>query len=170
MKLETLRDLYIEELKDIYSAEQQLLEALPKMATAAKSRDLKEAFKTHTQETKGQVKRLEQIFEKLGRKPTGKTCTGMRAIIGEGEKMMEDSEDPHVLDAGLIAGAQKVEHYEIASYGTVRTYAAELGENEACKLLQQTLDEEGQTDKKLTRLAVDHINLEAAESEKQMAA
>jgi len=162
MKLDTLRDLLVAELKDIYSAENQILKALPKMAGAATSTQLKTAFETHLKETEGQVKRLEQVFEKLGRSPSGKTCKAMQGLVEEGNELLKEDADPEVLDAALIAAAQKVEHYEIASYGTVRTYAAQLGDADICALLQQTLDEEGATDKKLTQLAEGCVNLAAA--------
>jgi ferritin-like metal-binding protein YciE len=162
MSLATIRDLYEEELKDLYDAESQILQALPKMSQAAHSPELKRAFEEHLEQTKGQVQRLDTIFQQMGSKPAGKKCKGMAGLLAEGEQMLKEKADPDVLDAGLIAGAQKVEHYEIAGYGTVRTYARLLGEQEAAKLLQQTLDEEGQTDKKLTSLAEREINRKAA--------
>ena len=161
MEMEDLRDLYIEELRDLYNAEKQLVRALPKMAKSASDDQLKQAFETHLEETKGHVERLEQIFEKLGKKPGGKTCKAMQGLVEEGKEMMEEDAEPEVLDAALIAAAQRVEHYEIAGYGTVRTYARLLGDEQAAKLLQKTLDEEGETDKKLTDLAESSINLEA---------
>ena len=161
MEMENLQDLFVEELRDLYSAENQLLKALPKMAKKASSPDLQDAFQTHLKETEGHVKRLEQIFGKLGKKPTGKKCKGMEGLIEEGKEMMSEDAEPEVLDAGLISAAQRVEHYEIAGYGTVRTYAKLLGDEQAAKLLQQTLDEEGATDKKLTQLAESSINVEA---------
>jgi ferritin-like metal-binding protein YciE len=161
MKLEHLKDLYVEELKDIYSAETQLVKALPKMAKAAHSPQLQESFNLHLQQTKGHVERLEQIFEKLGEKPTGKTCKGMAGLITEGEEMMSEKGEPEVIDAGLISAAQRVEHYEIAAYGCARTYARMLGERDAEKILQQTLTEEEATDKKLTVLAESSINVQA---------
>lgn len=161
MKLKTLKDLYIEELRDLYSAEKQILKALPKMAKAATSPQLKAAFTEHLEQTKGQVGRLETIFERLGKRPTGKTCKAMEGLVEEGEELIEEEPEPHVLDAGLISAAQRVEHYEIAGYGSVRTYARLLGETEAVGLLQETLDEEGTTDKKLTDLAESLINVEA---------
>ena len=161
MKLKTLRDLYVEEMKDLYSAEKQILKALPKMAKAATSAELKAAFTRHVEETKVQVERLETIFEQLGKKPTGKTCKAMQGLVAEGEELIEEEATPEVLDAGLISAAQRVEHYEMAGYGSVRTYAKTLGETEAAELLQQTLDEEGATDKKLTALAETLINAQA---------
>ncbi|HEY4284530.1 MAG TPA: ferritin-like domain-containing protein [Chthoniobacterales bacterium] len=162
MKLESLETLYVEELRDIYNAENQLLKALPKMAKAASASELKQAFEDHLEQTKEHVERLEEIFEKLDKKPTGKTCKAMKGLVEEGSEIIEEDGEEHVIDAGLIAAAQKVEHYEIASYGTVRTWAEILGEDDAVELLQQTLDEEGETDKRLSELAQDLINVEAA--------
>jgi len=155
MKVETLHDLYVEELKDLYNAENQLVKALPKMAKAATSSELREAFESHLAETKGQVERLDTIFTELGVKATGKKCKAMEGLIEEGKELMEEDIDPEVLDAGLIAAAQRVEHYEMAGYGCVRTFATLLGYGEAARLLQETLDEEGSADKKLTRLSKD---------------
>jgi ferritin-like metal-binding protein YciE len=165
MKLESLETLYVEELRDIYNAENQLLKALPKMAKAASSPELKQAFEDHLEQTKEHVERLDEIFEKLDKKATGKTCAAMKGLVEEGSEMMEHDGEDHVLDAGLIAAAQKVEHYEMASYGTVRTWAEILGEDDAAELLQQTLDEEGETDKRLTELAEEIVNVEAAAGE-----
>ena len=162
MELENLRDLYIDELKDLYSAEKQLLKALPKMAKAASDPQLQEAFTAHLAQTERQVERLEEIFESMGASPRGKKCVGMEGLIEEGSELIEEDPDPEVLDAGLISKAQHVEHYEIAGYGTVRTYASVLGEDRHVELLQETLDEEGQADKLLTQLAESSINLEAA--------
>jgi ferritin-like metal-binding protein YciE len=172
MKMATLKDLFVEELKDLYSAEKQLIKALPKMAKAATSEDLKEGFLEHLEQTKGHAERLEQVFELLGQKPRAKTCKAMEGLIEEGKELLEEDAESEVLDAGLIAAAQRVEHYEIAGYGCVRTYAELLGEDEARELLQQTLDEEAETDKKLTQLA-EQINVEAEgagdeESEEEM--
>jgi ferritin-like metal-binding protein YciE len=161
MKLDSLQKLYIEELRDLYNAENQLLKALPKMAKHASHQELKQAFETHLEQTEGHVERLEDIFEKLDEKPTGKTCKGMKGLIEEGSEMLDKDGDKSVLDAGLIAAAQRVEHYEIAGYGTVRTFANMLGEAEAAELLQETLDEEGETDKLLTELAESVVNVEA---------
>jgi ferritin-like metal-binding protein YciE len=163
--MESLRDLYIDELKDLYNAEQQLTKALPKMAAAATHPDLKAGFREHLKQTEGQIARLEQIFEKLGRGPNGKHCKAMEGLISEGAELIKEGGDADTLDAGLICAAQKVEHYEIAGYGTARTWARLLGENEACSLLQATLDEEAQTDEKLTALAESHINREAEMAE-----
>jgi ferritin-like metal-binding protein YciE len=163
MKLASLQDLYVEELRDLYSAENQITKALPKMAKAATAPKLKAAFEEHLEQTKGHVDRLEDIFKKLGKSPSGKTCAAMKGLIEEGSELLEqkDKADPEVLDAGLIAAAQRVEHYEMAGYGTVRTFARQLGEDEAADLLQKTLDEEGETDKKLTALAEKAVNAKA---------
>ncbi|HVT17130.1 MAG TPA: ferritin-like domain-containing protein [Thermoanaerobaculia bacterium] len=162
MKLESLKDLYLEQLRDLYDAETQLVDALPKMAEAAKANDLKRAFNDHLRQTREQVSRLERIFKTLGEKATGRTCKGMQGLIKEGEEMLKNKGEPEVIDAGLIAAAQRVEHYEIAGYGTVRTYAEMLGDEEAVKLLEKSLQEEEETDDKLTELAEAHINQEAA--------
>jgi ferritin-like metal-binding protein YciE len=164
MQMESLRDLLINELKDIYSAENQILKALPKMAKAATSEELSAAFEEHLEQTRGQVERLEQVFERLEAKAKGKKCKAMEALIEEGKELINEDADPDVLDAGLIAAAQKVEHYEMAAYGCVRTYARLLGEDEVAELLQQNLDEEGETDKKLTGLA-ENINVQANDEE-----
>jgi ferritin-like metal-binding protein YciE len=161
MQMSSLHDLYVDQLKDLLNAENQLIKALPKMAKAASSDDLKSAFDEHTEQTREHVARLEKIFEDMGKAARGKTCKAMQGLIEEGKEIMEEDAEPAVLDAGLIAAAQKVEHYEIASYGTVRTYAQMLGEKDAAKLLQKTLDEESQTDEKLTKLAEEHINIDA---------
>jgi ferritin-like metal-binding protein YciE len=169
MKLDNLRKLYIEELRDLYSAENQLLKALPKMAKGAASTDLKQAFENHLEETEGHVERLEEIFEDLDESPKGKTCQAMKGLVEEGSEILEEEGEESVLDAGIIAAAQKVEHYEIASYGTVRTFAELLGEKEAVKLLQQTLDEEGAADEKLNELAEDIVNPEALSETEELA-
>lgn len=161
MKLESLKDLYLEQLKDLYSAETQLVDALPKMAERASSPDLKQAFQSHLRETQEQVRRLEQIFKDIGETPKGHTCEGMKGLIREGEEMIKMKGDAKVIDAGLIAAAQRVEHYEIAGYGTVRTYAEMLGKQEHASLLERTLQEEEMTDEKLTQLAESHVNEEA---------
>ncbi len=152
MKLDTVEKLFVDELKDLYSAEKQITRALPKMAKAATSPDLRTAFETHLQETKGQIERLDRIFEILGKSASGKTCHGMKGLLEEGSEMIEEAEG-EVLDAGMISAAQKVEHYEISGYGSVRTFALLLGQKEIADLLQQTLQEESATDKKLTSLA-----------------
>lgn len=161
MKIESLKALLEEELKDIYSAEKQLLKALPKMAKKATSEDLRAALEEHLEVTQGHVDRLEEVFEALGKPAKAKTCKAMQGLIEEGKEIMEEDADDAVMDAGIIAAAQKVEHYEIASYGTVRTWARLVGEEEAAELLQETLDEEGEADKKLTELAESVINPEA---------
>ena len=161
MQIDDLRKLFVEELKDLYSAEKQILQALPRMAKKVSNPDLKKAFEEHVEVTRMQVERLDKVFEGLGKSPRGKKCKGMEGLLEEGKEMMEEDMDPEVLDAALLGAAQKVEHYEIAGYGTVRTYARLLGETEAAKLLQQTLDEEGETDKRLTMLAEKSINVEA---------
>lgn len=163
MKVDSLRKLYIDELKDLYSAEKQILEALPTMAKKAANEELKQGFEQHLEQTRHQVERLDKIFQGLDERPTGKTCKGMQGLIKEGEEMIKEVSDPEVRDAGMISAAQRVEHYEMAGYGTVRTYAELLGEKEAARLLQQTLDEEGETDKKLTRIAERHVNPAAHE-------
>lgn len=167
MKLDSLRTLWIEEMRDLYSAENQIIKALPKMAKNATNPELKEALESHLEETRGHVERLEEIFEKLGKKPTGKTCKGMQGLIAEGSEVMSEDGADAVIDAAIIAAAQRVEHYEMAGYGTVRTFAAILGEDEAEDLLQETLDEEGEADKKLTDIAESIVNEEAEEAEEE---
>lgn len=160
MEMDSLRDLFVEQLQDLYSAENQILKALPKMIKAATSEQLKAGFQEHLEQTKQQVGRLDQIFEILDEDAEGKVCKGMQGLLKEGEELMGEDANEDVMDAGLISAAQHVEHYEIAGYGTVRTYAELLGEDKAVKLLQQTLDEEKLTDEKLTKLA-SKINLKA---------
>lgn len=161
MKLASLHDLYVDELKDLYNAEQQLLKALPKMAKAASEPRLAHAFTDHLAETKGQIERLETIFKELDISPKGKTCKAMEGLLAETKELMKEKADPMVMNAALIAAAQRVEHYEMAGYGCVRTFARLLGNDEAADLLQETLDEEGAADKKLTDLAETVINCEA---------
>jgi ferritin-like metal-binding protein YciE len=163
MKENQLRELYVEELRDLYSAEKQLVKALPKMAKAATSSDLRSGFEEHLKQTKGHVSRLEQIFDSLDENPNGKTCKGMEGLIKEGSEMIEEDPEEEQLDAGLISAAQRVEHYEIAGYGCVRTYAQLLGDDEAMSLLDETLKEEKETDAKLTELA-ENINVEALQA------
>ena len=165
MKLDSLETLYIEELRDLYNAEHQILKALPKMAKAASSPYLGKSFEEHLEQTKGQVDRLDQIFTALGEYPKGKKCKAMKGLLKEGAELFEADAHASVLDAALIAAAQRVKHYEMAGYGCVRAYANLLGHSEATKLLQQTLDEERETDEKLTELAVGSINTEAIEPE-----
>jgi len=164
MKENRLKHLYGEELKDLFSAENQLLKALPKMAKASTSEDLRAAFEEHLAQTREHVARLEKIFKTLGETEGGKKCKGMAGLIEEGAEMIAEDPDPEELDAGLISAAQRVEHYEIAGYGCVSAYAKLLGEVRALSLLKQTLDEEKETDKKLTQLS-GRINVEAADSE-----
>lgn len=166
MKLDSLTKLFIHELKDLYSAETQLIEAIPKMEKAATDAELKTAFKEHLAETKKQADRLEKILKSLDAKPGGSKCAGMEGLIEEGAHMIEAEADPRVRDAGLIAAAQRVEHYEMAGYGTARAYAEKLGEYDAVKLLTQTLEEEGATDRKLTQLAERSINFAAFTADK----
>src|SRR3954463_16576033 len=161
MELETLKDLYVHELKDLYSAENQLIKALPKMAKAAKNRQLSAAFNQHLEQTKRQAKRLEQILKSQGESTRGPKCEGMEGLIAEGDKMAKEDAEDEVRDAGLIAAAQRVEHYEIAGYGCARTYAQLLRDTKGAKLLNTSLQEEGATDKKLTKLAKSVINLRA---------
>ena len=162
MSLDSLEKLFIEELRDIYNAEKQLTRALPRMAKAAESPELQQAFSTHLKETEGQIKRLERIFGELGQAVRGKKCKGMEGLIEEGKEKMEEEGEAPVLDAALIASAQKVEHYEIAAYGCLRTYAELLGMEQVVQLLQQTLEEEEATDKILTQLGESGINEAAA--------
>ena len=158
MKLDTLQQLYTDELRDLYNAEDQLLKALPKMAKAASSEELKDAFEKHLAQTKGHVERLQEIFEELGEKPKGKTCRAMKGLVEEGSKILKQDGEESVIDAGIIVAAQKVEHYEIAGYGSVRTFAHLLGQNRAAELLQTALDEESETNEVLNRLAENIIN------------
>jgi ferritin-like metal-binding protein YciE len=164
MEMSRLKHLYIEELKDLYSAESQLVKALPKMVKAAASVELRAGFEKHLGQTKEHVARLEEIFDALGDSPKGKKCKGMEGLIKEGSELIDQDPAPEELDAGLISATQRVEHYEIASYGCVSTYAKLLGEERAASLLRQTLVDEKGTDEKLSQLA-DSINLEAAGSE-----
>jgi ferritin-like metal-binding protein YciE len=161
-KEKTLNDLFLMTLKDIYYAEKQILRALQKMAKAAESDELREAFTTHREETQGQIERLEQVFEMLGKRASGKTCEAIQGIIAEGEEIMEDFADSEALDAGLVAAAQAVEHYEMTRYGTLKTWAQELGMNDAAELLEETLEEEKKTDQLLTQLAEARANQKAA--------
>lgn len=163
MKMENLQDLLVENVQDLYSAESQAIKNMPKLEKAATSKELKSAFNTHLKETENQVKRLEQIAKIMGVKTEGKKCKGMEGLIAEAQELIDDKPDEEVLDAGLIAAAQKMEHYEIAGYGTARTYAQLLGQTEVMDLLQETLDEESATDEKLTTLAESGINLAAAQ-------
>jgi ferritin-like metal-binding protein YciE len=159
--METLEKLYINELRDLYSAENQLLKALPKMAKGASSAELKEAFENHLAETETHVERLEQIYKDLEENPKGKTCHGMKGLIEEGSEILEEEGEESVLDAGIIVAAQKVEHYEMAGYGSVRAFAQLLGQEEAAQLLQTTLDEESKANELLNQLAETTVNAEA---------
>ena len=158
---ETLQKLYLEQLRDLYSAEEQILEALPKMIKQTKHAELKRAFQEHYQQTEQQVQRLHKIFDDLSQQPEGHECKGMKGLLQEGEEAMEEFQDSDVLDAALIAAAQRVEHYEMAGYGCARTYAHMLGLTDQAALLQRTLEEEGDTDHKLTDLAETVVNIDA---------
>jgi ferritin-like metal-binding protein YciE len=163
MEMDMLHELYVDELKDLYSAENQILKALPRMIKAATHKKLKQGFAKHERQTRGHVKRLERICKSLDEKPTGKKCVGMEGVLKEGSELIKERPDPEVLDAGLIAAAQHVEHYEMAGYGTVRTWAGLLGYADHERLLQQTLDEERETDESLTALAESTVNIDAVE-------
>ena len=162
MEISSLQELYVEQLKDLYDAEHQIIKALPKMIDKAESEDLQDALNEHLRVTKQQANRIERIFSDMGENAKAGKCKGMQGIIAEGDDLIGDIDDPGVRDAAIIAAAQQVEHYEMARYGTARTYATQLGEDEAAGLLQQTLDEEKEADRKLTELASE-INQEAAE-------
>ncbi len=151
--MNSLQNLFVHELKDLYSAEKQIIDALPKMARAASSPDLKMAFENHLEQSRGHLDRLTSILQEMGENPGNKRCKGMEGLIEEGSEIISSNGDPATKDAALIAAAQKVEHYEIAGYGTVQTYAKMLGHTQAASTLQKTLNEEGETDKKLTKLA-----------------
>lgn len=168
MALESLQELYLEQLKDLHSAEEQIIEALPKMIKQTTHAELRKAFELHLNQTKEQLRRLDQIGQRAGQKLSGHDCKGMEGLLEEGEELMKERADSDVLDAALIAAAQRVEHYEMAGYGCARTYARLLGLNDDAKLLQQTLDEEGETDHLLTDLAERVINVEAMTGERQV--
>ncbi len=157
-----LNDLFHETLKDIYFAEKQILRALPKMAKTAQSAELRKAFEAHRDETEGQIVRLEQVFEMIGKSPRGKTCDAIVGILDEGKEIMEDFAETDALDPGMLAAAQAVEHYEISRYGTLKTWATQLGHTDAAKLLDATLQEEIKTDKLLSQLATASVNRKAA--------
>jgi ferritin-like metal-binding protein YciE len=167
MKQANFEELFQNELQDIYDAERQIVEALPKMAEAASSDELVAAFQEHLEMTKKQVKRLDKVFQKIGAKPGGKTCEGMQGLLREGQKMISEMPKSAVLDAGLIAAAQKVEHYEISAYGTVRTMAEMLGQEDAAELLEETLEEEKETDENLTEIAEGIMSGEQGEEEEE---
>jgi ferritin-like metal-binding protein YciE len=166
MRKDSLRQLYVDELKDLYSAETQLVKALPKMAKASSNPELRQAFEEHLRQTSEQVSRLEQIFEKLDEKPTGKKCQGMEGLVKEGAETMQEKYGEAVMDAAIIGAAQRVEHYEIAGYGTVKAFAELLGETEHVSLIEQTLEEEKQADEKLTQLA-EEINSQAGAGQEE---
>jgi ferritin-like metal-binding protein YciE len=161
LEFNSLEDLFLEQIGDLYDAEQRLTEALPKMADAAHSPALKNAFQTHLRETKGHVSRLERIFQQMGKSPERETCAAMKGLISEGADMINATGDPHVKDAALIAAAQRVEHYEMAGYGTVRAFAEQLGRRDIASELQKTLDEEGNADKILTQIAEQDANVQS---------
>lgn len=162
MSLDSLQALFLNELKDVYHAEKQLVEALPSLAKAARSPELRQAFASHFEETEGQVERLERILKELGEAARGKRCKGMEGLIEEGREILEEEGDASVIDAALISAAQRVEHYEIAAYGCLRTYAQLLGHQNAVKLLEQTLAEEEAADQKLTAIGEQSVNAQAA--------
>ena len=161
LEFNSLRDLFVYELKDLYDAEQQLISALPKMAEASSDPQLRQAFTTHLQQTRQHAARLEQIFDRIGCEREAESCPAMKGIIKEGDQLAKAQGDPSVRDAALISAAQRAEHYEIAGYGTIRTFASQLGMSDVASLLQQTLEEEGETDKLLTRIAEGNVNVEA---------
>ncbi len=169
MELDSLQALYIEGLRDLYSAENQILKALPKMRKAATHPEVQQAFDTHLAQTEEQVRRLTRIFDDLGVSPNGKHCKGMEGLIEEGNELMKEDGEPDVIDAGLISAAQHVEHYEMAGYGTVRTYAELLGFDDHMDLLQQTLNEEEETDQILTEIAMTSVNIDAMENDAEQA-
>lgn len=169
MKLDNLKDLFVEQLRDLYSAESQIQKALPKMEKAATHPALKQAYLNHLEQTKVQANRLQQIFDDLDMRPSGKTCKGMEGIIQEGDEIIKENADPEVRDAGLIAAAQKVEHYEISAYGTARTMAEMLDQTEAAELLDETLEEEKAADETLTDIAESIMSGEEAANEEDEA-
>ena len=164
MPIKTAHDLFVDQLRDLYHAEKQLVRALPRMAKAASSDQLKQAFQSHLEETKGQVERLEQVFEELSARTRGKRCEAMEGLIEEAKEIMEEVEAPEVRDAGLIVAAQKVEHYEIASYGSAHAFAEGMGQDRVAQLLAETLEEEKKTDEKLNKLAISEVNKKALET------
>jgi ferritin-like metal-binding protein YciE len=170
MKMKTLQDLFQEELRDLFSAENQLVKALPKMAKAATTDELREGFQEHLEQTKGHVERLEMIAKEMDFSLKGKKCTGMEGLIEEGKELIDEDAEAEVLDAGLIAAAQKVEHYEMAGYGCVRTWAEQLGLSNAARLLEETYEEEKATDEKLSQLAESMVNMQAQNHERSNSA
>lgn len=163
-KFDTLNDLFVDQVKDLYDAEQRLTKAIPHMVEAAQSPELKSAFEHHLKETEGQVKRLEKVFDLIDAKPDRETCDAMKGLLSEGDEVIDSDGDPSVIDAALIAAAQRVEHYEMAGYGTARTLARQLGLEQVAELLQQTLNEESAADDKLTHIAETSVNVAAATS------
>lgn len=161
-KLETMDDLFLDQIKDLYDAEKRLVDALPKMAEAASSPELKNAFESHLTETRGQVERLERVFQTLGKDPSRETCDAMKGLISEGESIVNANGDAAIKDAALIAAAQRVEHYEMAGYGSARSFANQLGRSDVAQILQETLDEEGAADQKLTAIAEGGVNQQAS--------
>jgi ferritin-like metal-binding protein YciE len=164
MKLDTLRELFEEQLADVYSAEKQIVEALPKMAQGASAPALVEAIENHLDQSKDHVSRIEEVFEQLGKKPQAKECKGMKGLLAEGSEMLKEARDPDVRDAGIIAAAQRVEHYEIAAYGTLCAYAEQLGQDGIAETLRMTLDEEKDADEKLSEIALEEVNVAAEDS------
>lgn len=169
MPLETLQDLFLDQLNDIYSAEQQLTKALPKLASKASNEDLAEAFRDHLKETEGQIRRLDQIFKKIGETPGNKKCKGMAGLIEEGDEVLEEEGDEAVIDAALIAGAQRIEHYEISAYGSVKALAALLGKADIVQLLDESQEQETAADKRLSLIATTEVNARAAGTDPSMA-
>jgi ferritin-like metal-binding protein YciE len=162
-QITSIQDLYLEQLRDLYSAENQIIEALPKMIAAAQNPQLKQGFELHLEQTKEQAHRLEQIFQRIGQEPGGVTCKAAQGLIAEGQEMLSEGQPGPVLDAGLIAAAQRIEHYEMAGYGTAKTLAKHVGDTESISLLEQTLSEEKETDEKLTQIAESSVNPQAAQ-------
>lgn len=167
MQMDSFDKLYVDQLRDMYNAEKQLTKALPKMAKAASNRELRSAIEEHLEVTKRQVERLEEVFRGLGRPATGKTCKGMAGVIEEGQEILEEDLEPDVMDAAIIAAAQKVEHYEIASYGTLRTFAETKGDTKSARILQEILEEEKEADRRLTEIAESSVNVSAESAEEE---
>ena len=165
MQMDSFDKLYLDQLKDAYNAEKQLMKALPKMVKAATSPELRTALEDHLEVTRRQVERLEEIFQDMGKPASGKTCKGMAGIIDEGSEILHEDGDPTVIDAGIIAAAQRVEHYEIASYGTLKTFARTMGDSKAARILEEILDEEKEADQRLTQIAETSVNPEARDIE-----
>ncbi|MCL4401320.1 MAG: ferritin-like domain-containing protein [Acidobacteria bacterium] len=161
MAIENMEDLFVTQIKDLYDAEKQLIKALPKMAKASSSERLREAFQEHLEQTRGHVERLERIFAQLGQRPSGETCEAMEGLVEEGEEIVDEIDQSPLRDAGLIAAGNRVEHYEMAGYGSARTFAEMLGHSQAATLLEQTLQEERRADEKLTKIGEEMVNREA---------